>query len=60
MTEEKSVRYRINIKETAKKDKYWECTVEMIGYTEEAVLAASASLVAELEKRYPPPTGDNK
>ena len=60
MTEEKSVRYRINIKETAKKDKYWECTVDLTGYEINDVLKASDLLVAELDKRYPPPTEDKK
>ncbi len=51
---ERSVRYRVNIKETAKKDKYWECTVDATGLTMEEVLKESDALVAELDKRYPP------
>ncbi len=51
---ETSKRYRINIKETAKRDKYWECTVDATGLTMEEVLKESDALVAELDKRYPP------
>ena len=50
----KSLRYRVNIKETAKKDKYFECTVDGTGYSMSDVLEASDMFVAELEKRYPP------
>ncbi len=53
MEVEKSKRYRINIKETAKKEKYWECTVDMTGYEDEEVLTASDNLVAKLDERYP-------
>ena len=57
---EKSVRYRINIKETAKKEKYFECTTDMTGYAMANVLEASDLLVARLDKRYPPPIEDKK
>ncbi len=52
---EKSFRYRINIKETAKHEKYWECTVDATGWNMEVVLAESDSLVAQLQLRYPAP-----
>ena len=51
---ERSVRYRVNVKETAKRDKYWECTVDGTGYTMEEVLEESDKLVEALDKRYPP------
>ena len=51
--ETKSLRYRINIKETAKHEKYWDCTVDGTGYNKEKILAESDLMVAELEKRYP-------
>jgi len=50
---EKSLRHRINIKETAKKDKYWDCTVDGTNYTLEEVLAESDKLVKALEEKYP-------
>ena len=50
---EKELRYRINIKETAKHDKYWDCTVDGKGYTDDEILEKSNTLVAKLEKQYP-------
>jgi len=50
---EVSKRYRVLIKETAKREKYWECTVDFTGCTETEILEASDSLVARLDKRYP-------
>ncbi len=51
---QKSLRYRVNVKETAKREKYWECTVDGTEFTMEEVLAESDKLVVELDKRYPP------
>jgi len=51
--EEKSLRYRVNVKETAKHEPYWDCTVDGEGFTEEEILAFSDSLVAQLKARYP-------
>ena len=51
---EVSKRYRVNIKETAKHEKYFECTVDATGLTMEEVLKDSDALVVELDKRYPP------
>ena len=50
---EKSLRYRVNVKETAKHEKYWECTVDAVGFNMDSVLKSSDELVAALEKRYP-------
>jgi len=48
-------RYRINVKETAKHEKYFDCTVELTGeeVTEEMAVEASTSLVAKLTELYP-------
>ncbi len=51
---QKSLRHRINVKETAKREKYWECTVDGTGFTMAEVLAESDALVAQLNKRYLP------
>lgn len=51
---EKSLRRRVNVKETSKHEKYWDCTVDAEGYTEDEVLAMVDTLVMKLEKRYPP------
>ena len=51
---QKSLRYRVNVKETAKREKYWECTVDGTGFTMAEVLAESDALVKQLELRYPP------
>ena len=48
----KMVRHRIKISTTAKGVETPECTVDMTGFTEAEVLAASDSLVAALRKRY--------
>jgi len=53
--EDRKLRRRINIKETAKHEKYWECTVDAEGFTEEEMLEFSDSLVAKLNQRYPAP-----
>lgn len=54
---EKSLRFRINIKETAKKDKYWEFTVDGTGYTDDEILEKSDALQKKLEARYPASDG---
>lgn len=51
---EKSIRYRINIKETAKHERYFDCTVDMLNASMDEVLIESDKLVAELSKRYLP------
>ena len=50
---EVSKRYRINISQTSKGVKSFECTVDCSGLSQEEVLAESDALVAELDKRYP-------
>ena len=50
---EKSLRFRVNIKETAKHEKYWDCTVDGAEYDMDEVLAKSDDLVKKLEARYP-------
>lgn len=53
MEVEKSLRYRVNVKETAKHEQYWDCTVDGEGYEMDEVLAKSDELVKKLESRYP-------
>ena len=48
-------RYRINVSQTSTGKRSWDCTVELVNATIEEVLAESDKLVAELDKRYPPP-----
>ena len=55
MTIEVEKRYRINISTTSKGAKSYECTTDIKGGTMEEVLWESDALVAELDKRYPPP-----
>ena len=52
---EKSIRRRVNVSTSVKGIKTFDCTVEVTEGTEEEVLAASDSLVAKLDKRYPAP-----
>ena len=52
-TTNKTLRYRINVKETAKHEKYFDCTVDSDYLTRDEILAESDKLVAELGKRYP-------
>lgn len=54
---ETSKRYRINITTTSKGLKSYDCTVEVQGdaVTMEEVLIESDRLVAELDRKYPPP-----
>lgn len=54
MTEEKSIRHRVNVSTSVKGVKTFEATVEGVNHTREEILAESDKLVAELEKRYPP------
>ena len=54
MTEERSMRYRVNVSISTKGQKTWECTCDGEGMTMEDVLSESDKLVAELDKRYPP------
>ncbi len=53
MTEEKSLRYRVNISRGMKGAVSFEAAVDGTGYTQEQVLEASDRLVAQLEQRYP-------
>lgn len=57
-------RYRVNVGTSVKGIKTFDCTVEITGNPtdplqqlaiQEAVLKESDALVAELDKRYPPP-----
>jgi len=52
---EVSKRYRVNISTSVKGIKTYDCTVDITGGTMEEVLRESDKLVAELDKRYPPP-----
>ena len=52
---EVSKRYRVNISTSVKGMKTYDCTVDMEGATMEEVLMESDALVAQLDKRYPPP-----
>ena len=52
---EVSKRYRVNVSTTSKGLKSYEATVDISGASMEEVLKASDELVAELDKRYPPP-----
>ncbi len=46
---------RINVSTSTKGVHTFEVTVEMVDATPEEVLAESERLVAELDRRYPPP-----
>ena len=48
-------RYRVNISTSVKGVKTYDCTCDFQGTTMAEVLARSDKLVAELDKRYPPP-----
>lgn len=54
MDNETSKRYRVNISTSTKGVKTYDCTVEITGGAMAEVLTESDSLVAELDKRYPP------
>ena len=47
-------RRRINISTSVKGVKTYDATIELIDATNEQTLAESDTLVAELDKRYPP------
>ena len=51
---ERSLRYRVQVSQTSTGKKSWEAVVDGEDYSQEEILAKSDSLVAELEKRYPP------
>jgi len=57
---EQSLRYRVNISTSVKGVKTWEATVDGSGFTEAEILAFSDSLVAQLERRYPPAVDGSK
>ena len=54
---EVSKRYRVKVSTSTKGVKTYDCTVDIDGGSMEEVLEDSDALVAELDKRYPPPTG---
>ena len=62
MVEEVTKRYRINRSQTSTGKRGYECTVELEGdnLSMDAVLLESDILVAELDKRYPPPVEEKK
>lgn len=60
MEVEKTHRYRVNVSTSVKGIKTFDCTVDMLGYSMEEVLAESDKLVAELDKRYPPQLEEKK
>jgi len=53
MTDERKLRYRIQVGTSVKGVKTWDCTVDGEGFTMEEVLDRSDALVKELETRYP-------
>ena len=57
---EVSKRYRVNISTSVKGVKTYDCTVDITGGTMEEVLEESDKLVAEMDKRYPPPIEEKK
>jgi hypothetical protein len=57
---EVSKRYRVNVSISVKGIKTYDCTVDITGGTMEEVLAESDKLVAEMDKRYPPPIEEVK
>jgi len=54
MSEERRMRYRVNISTSVKGVKSYECTVDGEGYDMAEIMKRSDELVAELDKRYPP------
>ncbi len=52
---EVSKRYRVNVSTSVKGVKTYDCTCDMTGVDMAEVLEASDALVAEMDKRYPPP-----
>ena len=53
MEEEKSIRYRVNVSSSVKGILTFDCTVDMLNFTMDEVLAESDSLVSKLKIRYP-------
>jgi len=58
VTEDKALRYRVNVTISTKGVRTWECTVDGTNYTQEEILEKSDNLVAQLEQRYPAPEVD--
>lgn len=61
----RTVRYRINVATSVKGIKTWDATVEVqddeeTANLQEETLYRSNELVAELDKRYPPPPAESK
>ncbi len=54
-SEERALRYRVNVATTSKGVKSFDCTVEGSGYVMAEILERSDALVAALEARYPAP-----
>jgi hypothetical protein len=48
-----SLRRRVHVSISTKGQRTWDTTVEGTGYSEDEILAASDSLVREMEARYP-------
>lgn len=48
----RSLRYRVNVKQSTKGVLSFECTVDGQGYTQEEILEKSDLLVKALEERY--------
>ena len=51
----RSLRYRVNVSTSVKGVKTWDVTCDGQGYTMEEILDRSDAIVAELDRRYPPP-----
>jgi 20S proteasome alpha/beta subunit len=51
----RSLRYRVNVSTSVKGVKTWDVTCDGDEYTMEEILERSDAIVAELDKRYPPP-----
>ena len=51
----RSLRYRVNVSTSVKGIKTWDVTCDGQGYTMEEILDRSDAIVAELDRRYPPP-----
>ncbi len=49
-------RYRVNVSTSVKGQKTYDVTVDCSGLTMEEIVADSDKLVAQMDKRYPPPT----
>ena len=53
MSEERRLRYRVNVSISVKGVRTWDCTVDGEGFSMEEILTESDKLVMELEDRYP-------